>query len=137
MKNIEKKIVYLSFLVLLIITFFPAMLEVLSNYKSSESFQLYSAIIIGIIIVVFISLSDMKKLRSIIIFLILNFSIFIIPASISFVYTRGNIDNSYVLYTLNYISEGSILSWLLPTVLLNSISTLLFILKYIIIKYNK
>lgn len=133
MKNIEKRLVYLGCLLLLIITFFPAVISLLSNYKSVDSFQIYSVIIIVLTIFLFIFFADMKKLKNIIILIILNFSILIVPGSIVYLYNMYNSDisnNSYILHILNYLSEGAHLTWLLPAVLFNSISIFLFILEY-------
>lgn len=133
MKNIEKRLVYLGCLLLLITTFFPAVISLLSNYKSVDSFQIYSVIIIVLTIFLFIFFADMKKLQNIIILIILNFSILIVPGSIVYLYNMYNSDisnNSYILHILNYLSEGAHLTWLLPAVLFNSISIFLFILEY-------
>lgn len=133
MKNIEKRLVYLGCLLLLITTFFPAVISLLSNYKSVDSFQIYSVIIIVLTIFLFIFFADMKKLKNIIILIILNFSILIVPGSIVYLYNMYNSDisnNSYILHILNYLSEGAHLTWLLPAVLFNSISIFLFILEY-------
>lgn len=130
MKSVEKNLVFLGLIIFLITSFFPLILYVSYDYRSADSLEIYTAILIELIIFIFILLFKIQNLIRIIILSILNFSLLIGPGTIFYLYTNYGSSSSYIIYILNYLSIGSNLVWIVPPVLFNNISIILFIIEY-------
>lgn len=129
---------YLGCVIMLVTTFFPGIISIFYNYKSADSIAIYSIIIFIIILIIFLGNSDMRKKKNIIILVILNGCILLIPWTILFIlakplgtmYITEIINKKYFQFILEFISEGSTLTWYLPGGVMNLTSIILFIYEY-------
>lgn len=148
MKKIAKLWAYIGFLAMLMISFFPAIIFIFSNYKSVEALSIYGGIISSLVTLVFIISSNMKKLRNIIISSILNIIFLFTPGTIVYLcllYGSNSISKSfgefintaYISYVLSYTTKDSIFNWMGVTFFSNMISIFLFFLDYKELKKTK
>ena len=140
MKNEIKINSHLSFFVTYLLSFIPFWIFVLSNWKSSESFQIYIVLLISLIILMFIKFANIDKFANIIILIFLNIIFFIAPATVSYYFLNFRLSlkniSEYVKYIYEYNTIKSHISWVGVPYLLNLIC-IVFTLIYFFMKKNK
>lgn len=143
MRKSVKILPYVSLFVFILVSFLPAIFFIFTDYKSGESFQIYSAFLLVLIIFIFSIKSDMKKLINIIALGSLNLIFLFTPGTIFYLcLTYGDkfinnpfnevIYTSYIKYVLNYPTRPAISTWIGPTFFINLVFILISLLFYLI-----
>jgi len=128
---------YIGSIVMIITAFIPGVILISSDYKSADSIAIYSSIIISLMIIMLLSICDMRKITNILILTILNIGIVILPLTLTYflgkIYGTIFINNiydsqTYLKYILSQTMEGYEITYYFPAFFLISMSVIQFII---------
>lgn len=133
-----KRISEFSLIFTYLISFIPFWIFVISDWTSSESFQIYIVLLISLIILMFIKFANIDKFANVFILIFLNLIFFIAPATVSYYFLnfRFSLKNisEYVKYIYEYNTRESNISWVGGPYLLNLICIILTLIYFFIKK---